>query len=285
MTAPRTAAKLVIYGSCVARDSVEYLSAGRATVVEYVARQSLVSAFSPAGEPSFDLKGLDSPFQRRVLKHDARSKLLPLLRKHATSTDLLLWDLFDERLGYYVHDDGHVTTNSVELIRAEREGQAEPKGRLIEFGTAEHLERFRGHLLEFRRALAERDLLGRLVLIAPDWAWRATTGRHTPSSFGLSARRANLLVAPYLSAVEHVVRPGVIIRPPANLTLADPDHRWGLAPFHYQPAVYEYIALALEQILAAGSVTEEIARRSMAGEGVLPPCVRWRTRISSWAAR
>lgn len=263
MTASGSTA-VFIYGSCVSRDSFEYLDPERFRLVEYVARQSLASAFAPAGKPLLDTAQLASQFQRRVLELDAASGLPERLETHAEQIDVLLWDLFDERLGYYESPDGGVATNTVELIRWGRETGAEPTARLVPFGSREHLRTFVQRLHDFADLLDRTGLRDRLVLVAPSWAARTEAGAVTPSSFGLSAPRANLLVLPYLQAVHDVVRPGLVIDPPASITKAATDHQWGVAPFHYVPDVYRTITAEIEALVATGSVPAELARRRSA---------------------
>lgn len=256
--------RIFIYGSCVSRDSFEYFDKERFQLVEYVARQSLASAFASPAQPLLDTAALDSQFQRRVLELDAASALPERLDAMASGIDILLWDLFDERLGYYEQPDGAVATNTVELIRWTRETGNEPSARLVAFGSREHLTTFVRRLHDFAALLDRTGLRDRLVLVAPSWASRTETGSMTPSSFGLSAARANLLVLPYLQAVHDVVRPGLVISPPASLTQAATDHQWGVAPFHYVPAVYRSITTAIEELVASGFVPAELARRRSA---------------------
>ena len=250
-----------IYGSCVSRDSFEYLDPPRFHLVEYVARQSLASAFAEAGEPAFDTRQLDSAFQRRVLDLDASSGLPSRLRTAADRTQLLLWDLFDERLGYYIRDDGTVVTNTVELIRWSRESGLAPSGRLVPYGSREHLRMFTSRLTEFRALLDETGLRDRLVVVAPSWARVTDTGERTPSSFGITAQRANVVTLPYLQAVRDAIQPGLIISPPLEITRAASDHQWGIAPFHYVPEVYREITGALEDLASKPSIPSELARR------------------------
>lgn len=264
-----------IYGSCVSRDSFEYLDMDRFQLVEYVARQSLASAFAGPGEPAFDTSTLESQFQRRVLDLDAASGLPRQLRSAADTVDLLLWDLFDERLGYYARPDGTVVTNTVELIRWSRETGLEPSGRLVPYGSREHLRAFTRRLEDFRTLLDETGLRDRVVLVAPSWARVTETDDRTPSSFGITAQRANVLTLPYLQAVRDTVQPGLIISPPLALTRAASDHQWGIAPFHYVPEVYRYITDALEDLAASPSIPDELARHRTAREreGRLVPAI------------
>ena len=133
---------LAVYGSCVARDTVEHLVPGTVRLLGYVARQSLVSAMSPPldTDPGH-LDALPSAFQRRVLGEDARSALLRTLARDAASLEVLLWDLADERLGVYLLPDGGAITRTAELVASGAEPAMAARARLLTLGSDEHLER------------------------------------------------------------------------------------------------------------------------------------------------
>ncbi|MDC5698349.1 DUF6270 domain-containing protein [Intrasporangium calvum] len=237
-----------IYGSCVSRDTFEFLDKGEFSLLRYVARSSLVSAFSPPGPvPLTEGHGL-SPFQLRQVETDAESGLLPLLREHADRIDLLLWDLVDERLGFYESSDGHVVTDSVELRKAGAHAALDGY-RQYAFGSRQHLKRFRAALTPWREFLEERNLLHRLVVVAPPWAEIDADGSPAPASFGLTGAGANQTVAQYLDALQGASFQQVIGRELNVRT--DKNHRWGAAPFHYTPDIYDALTSAVEDICAS----------------------------------
>ncbi|GAB3075645.1 DUF6270 domain-containing protein [Pedococcus soli] len=243
--------RVLVVGSCVSRDTFEFLRPEYFTLRGYVARQSLVSGFGPAGEPHFDLSGLPSAFQRRMLEGDARSSLPSVVAELADEVDLVLWDLVDERLGLLDHEDGTVSTDSVELRQAQLDGQAptEPSGPA--FGSPEHLARFTAVLPRWRALLEEHGLRSRTVLLAPPWATTTTTDEPTPASFGLEADRANELTRRYLDAVAAEVPVPVLGRDLTEVR-GRADHQWGKAPFHYDDRTYlalaEQVARAAQQL-------------------------------------
>jgi len=60
---------------------------------------------------------------------------------------------------------------------------------------------------------------------------------------GVTAAEANQKSQRYYA---HLAELGVpTLEVPAELAVADPNHQWGEAPFHYVPAVYEYVRDAL----------------------------------------
>lgn len=238
--------QVLVVGSCVTRDTFEFLSPEFFKLRGYVARQSLVSAFGPAAEPHFDLSVIPSAFQRRMLEGDARSSLPGVVEEMAPQVDLLLWDLVDERLGFLDHEDGTVSTDSVELRRARQNGQAPVERTGPSFGSSEHLQRFAAVLPRWRALLERTELLSSTMLLAPPWAVSTTTGEMTPSSYGLEADVANEMTERYLAVVAEVLPVPVLGRTLVH-PLGQADHQWGPAPFHYDDATYAALANEVAQ--------------------------------------
>ena len=236
-----------IYGSCVSRDTFEYLDKDAFSLLRYVARSSLVSAFSPPGPVPLTEGHELSPFQLRQVQTDAASGLLPLLREHSDLIDLLLWDLVDERLGFYENGEGHVITDSIELRKA-GDHAALDGYRHYAFGSRQHLERFIAVLPLWREFLVGQDLLRRLVILAPPWAETDAYGVLSPASFGMSAREANRIFALYHQPTANGLSVASIGK--SVDVHADQDHKWGLAAFHYSDSTYEILGKELLEVLS-----------------------------------
>lgn len=230
-----------IYGSCVSRDTFEFMGDSGFELVTYVARQSLTSATSAPSTvdpPPFETT---SPFQRRMLMGDWEGSLLGLLRKQRPQTDLLLWDLFDERLGVNRLAGGKFVTRSVDTLSTGLEAAVIPSSEHMSLGSPEHLSAFRAALDRFGSELMSLDLMDRTLVVAPPWATTTVDGLAAPSSYSLLPDRANELFETYYAAIDATLGlPSVTV--PAPDAVADPAHRWGLAPFHYGRAVYESLA-------------------------------------------
>ncbi len=232
-----------IFGSCVTRDTFEYLRPHNFSLVRYVARQSLITAANPPSTHPVPLERLSSRFQRRITQGALEGNLYSQLDESVI--DLVLWDLADERTGVFQMPDGSYITRSVELDAAglttyiERAG-----GQHIPFGSDEHVVLWCSALRAFVRELAERGLHTKTQIVAPPWARRDTRGNRTSDSYGISASRANELTALYLNAAADLGFPIITVQEP----LSDAAHQWGPAPFHYASNVYEELAA---KILAA----------------------------------
>jgi len=232
-----------IYGSCVSRDTVEFCADATKDLKRYIARQSLISAFGPETETTLDLKRLSSPFQRRMVTDDLDGSLRRLLPKIVQDSEILIWDLVDERLGVYRTDCGGYVTRSFELIKSGNDEELQKEARLIAFGTDEHFDLWAVALQDFATELERLSYISKVRLIAVPWAEKGTDGTKTPWSHGLSAKQANKLYARYFRAAEEVV--DVIWIGKERKPLASAEHKWGFAPFHFDHATYSEISEAL----------------------------------------
>lgn len=233
-----------VYGSCVARDTIDTMEPGALTLAGYVARQSLISAMHPADPSLVQGAGLASRFQRRMLEGDAGSNLFDLLSEAARNTDLVLCDLTDERLGVYELADSSYLTRSVELIRSGLEADIRAKGRWLAFGTDEHFSLWQAALGAFTQRLDTLGLRERTLFLLVPWASVDTTGSGVAPSFGTSAHDANAQYGRYNSAVMAAF-PDQVISLSEDEVRTDPQHRWGPSPFHYAPSTYATISARL----------------------------------------
>lgn len=226
--------RTLIYGSCVSRDTFEYLPKDEYLLVDYVARQSLASAFSP---PVTLLKPpvLESKFQQRMVNGDYSSSLSGVLQEQGGRIGLILWDLTDERLGFYLLPDDTVVTRSVELIASGTDAEVAASGTLIEFGSDIHLAMWKELLTSFISVLARHNPEARVMVLAPPWAESSESGQPTANSFGLGARVANLLYERYY---EVLLSRGLDVVGRDIQVIASDNHVWGEAPFHYVAATY-----------------------------------------------
>lgn len=228
--------RVFIYGSCVSRDTFEHLDPEQFELVEYVARQSVLSATTRPVE-MLPPPTLESRFQQRMVNGDFTSNLRPLLSQRAGEIDVLLVDLTDERLGVYLLPDGSVVTRTVELIESGAE-QSLPQGaRHVAFGTQQHFEYWSGAI----RALGDtiRNTLPQVAVAILDipWAEWSENGQQTPVSFGVSAAQANPVFRSYVEVATQALGAHVVALDPSEV-MSGPHHPWGDAPFHYAENVY-----------------------------------------------
>lgn len=246
ITAPVVAADerlgVLVVGSCVSRDAIPFVRPST-RLTGYIARQSLISAFAAPSDLPPEIEDLDSPFQRRMMAADFSSSLPTRVRDLAPGTDVVVWDLVDERLGVFVWPDGRATTRTIEWQRLHPDGAVPEGARHVAFGTDEHLALFERALVHWDKLLSESGMLSRTVLLAPRWAERTTEGAPTPKSFGVDAATANATTERYLDLIRASMPVPVVGR--SVTTAAGDDHHWGPAPFHFDDATEHALAAEL----------------------------------------
>lgn len=231
--------RVTVYGSCVARDTVDLAGSDRFDVIAYIARQSLLSADQDATVWFPEDAEIDSAFQRRMMTGDFAGDLDARLAEAASETDVLLWDLADERHGVHVFEGGGVVTRSIDLVRVPQVLAAVEGARHVPFGTDEHFTLWAPRAEQLRVRLTELGLFAKSVVLQVPWALVTVDGRRTPQSMGTTAMEAN---EAYRRYYDHLRELGFRILELQPLgVLADPEHRSGLAPFHYTQDVYEEI--------------------------------------------
>lgn len=251
--------RVTVYGSCVARDSVALAGGDQATVTAYIARQSLLSAGNDASDRYPEGASTTHRFRRRMLRADFAGDLFDKLADFAEVTDVLLWDLADERDGVQIFSDGGVVTRSYDLISEPDVWVAAENARHVDFGSDEHFEMWASKATEFAGLLRRLDLFDRIQVLRVPWALISTEGEPTPGSMGKSALEANALYERYYELLDALGFTCLEVDP--EQLLADPEHRWGFAPFHYTQDVYEAI---MRQVFAGAGKTLLTPEREVA---------------------
>lgn len=233
--------RILVLGSCVGRDAVETMPASEYVLQRYVARRSLLSWGTDAtGHLPRGLR-VESDFQKRNVVEDARGQLLDVIAPLADQIDVLLWDLVDERHGACRFPDGSWITRTVDGVTHPQLRDVMSRGELFSLGTDSHFLRWSHAADRFVAELRSLNLLSKTLLLDVSWASLTDSGHATPASMGLTAKKAEELYRPYFDWLREL---GVRSLRIANTT-ADPDHRWGLAPFHFTQDVYADIVAGI----------------------------------------
>lgn len=232
-------ARIYIYGSCVSRDSFDFINKSEHRLLGYTARQSLISAVSKPYRAAADSGALKSQFQVRNLQGDFDGNLLDILSELAPETDYIFWDLTDERLGLIKIDDYTFITKSVELVQSGLLGKIK-EHEWIRFGTEEHLELWQEAVRAFADFAKSNLPDTKIVLINLPWALLDEKGRPLEKTWDLLPDEANNLLARYAAVIRNYLDVYDIEMSWDEAT-ASSIHRWGLAPYHYQDAVYEQV--------------------------------------------
>lgn len=235
---------IMFVGSCVSRD------VGRITdlkesisIGSYVARQSLISSFSPPTSlPDFPSK-LESKFQQRMIDTDIQSDLPNILINNHKNIKVLLVDIMDERFdvkhsgaGWYTASDEFKKSGWSDYI---------PNLSILKFSTADHFLHWKNSFILFINLLEELDLLENTFFITNKFATKTIQGDEIIQPSGLpSPSKRNQQFAPYYDFIENnKLR---TLNPPAEVTLSDKNHLWGVAGFHYADPFYHWISNQLK---------------------------------------
>lgn len=228
-----------IYGSCVSRDAFELLPRKQFKLHSYKARQSFASVSRNALAHWPEGIVLQSKFQQAMVHDDwLGGAWWRLLQAKNAGADLFLFDLTDERHGFYRFEDGSVVTNSINIMGTELEKVAKG-GSFYGFGTDAHFAFWSWCANTLIDRLKNERMMHQVRLLKVPWAVATDTGEFAPSSAGMTPLDANLAYERYYALLEEAGMPTIILSDAE--VLADSQHQWGVAPFHYTPHVYETI--------------------------------------------
>jgi hypothetical protein len=238
MASAESPVKVAIFGSCVTRDAFAFAPKPGFEVAEYIARSSMASAFHQVpmdGRYLSAVERIDSPFQRRMVECD----LLKLARQRllASSADVVLIDLIDERFDLALLGGSFATWSSEFSKLGFERGEFDAVYRI---GSEERKPLWRQGAEAMLQALGT----DRVVLNEVYWA------RELPD--GQSMERADQIdrANDQLREMHAFLRSLGVERSityPSELLRADPDHKWGLSPFHFVADFYEFTMESLQR--------------------------------------
>lgn len=233
---------IFIYGSCVSRDAFKLFD-NKFTLLSYVARQSMISAFSPPVMASTSIS-LESKFQKRMVEGDLKSNLQPEITKHRNNITLLVVDLTDERLGVDKLTSTMYATHSVELVKSRWLSSLKTKPRLMEIGTISHWNAWKRSAEKFVDFLESVNLKDKTLVFYTPWAETSLEGDMVPSYRRHTASRMSTELAKCAAYLEAL---GLeVAYMPFELAVTTSEHEWGIAPYHYSPAAYVWIKDSIE---------------------------------------
>ena len=225
--------KVLILGSCVSRDALEFAEPGEFELVAYFARTSFAAlGGNPAPLPS-GFKKLSAGWQQRMILADHDKSTLTMLKK--MPFELLLIDLIDERFNLLELSNGTVVTLSVEYSSI---ADKPLPGRLIRSGSAEHVSLWRQglqRLLNLLQAIGRKE---RVRVNRVFWANRDLQGREISGFSSDRIQAANDFLKDRYKDLEDAFGPEVFYSYSKDLLCADVGHKWGLSAFHYGDDFY-----------------------------------------------
>jgi hypothetical protein len=228
-----------IYGSCVSRDTFEFLRSEGFTLARYVARQSAISASTDATRLASQLRPIESAFQERIVRGDLAGDLPAMLSAAPEELDVVLIDLVDER-GGVIDIGGAYATKLSEFWSAG--GREATRGMPhITFGSDAHFELWRDGMARVLAQLDDLGLRSRTVVLKTPWARCYDDGQPLPiPDWMMPPADADRLYERYF---DYLAEAGLqVVELPAELARTPRDHQWGPSPFHYVKEAYDYLA-------------------------------------------
>lgn len=232
-----TPLRLLIFGSCVSRDILNYLSRKEdIPLVDYYARCSLASlGLKPLDEP-VDVAKISSVFQRRMVERDIKKTFLDDLGR--LEFDVLLLDFIDERFDLYANTEGAGCTLSNEFNSSGFQGSS-ATGQTVASGSEEFWSRWEAGWALLVNRLKELEKLDRVVVNRVYWSTnRESGGGFEPSYSRRGIDAANRFLDRMYERIGRDLRPEQFMRFDPGLFTGAENHRWGHSPFHYIDAYY-----------------------------------------------
>lgn len=272
--------RIDVWGSCVSRDTLEYMP--DIAVGTYVARQSAIVSLSPAGDIDVPSDRLDSDFQKRMLEGDRAADVVARLSEPGAALLLLdlvderrgVWkfpsgafltnsveayhsgvEVWGPAAGARLIEFGtdehfelwrrgftrvaeRVTALSVPLVFLDiawaevSEGQSLPRGIRSVAGTIGR--RVKRGTRQMSRSVVRGESLDIAVrgLVSP--------GQTRAEKIAEVSRRENQRYQRY-AAFAAKWATATVRRTSADVRM-NPEHRWGVGPYHYRDSDYEGIA-------------------------------------------
>lgn len=252
---------ILIFGSCVSRDAVEFFPAGHVNLVGYYARSSFASLVSAPNVNTDIIRNIPSKFQARVVKADMDKSFWHFLS--SAVFDVLLVDLIDERFHIDVFADGSVHTVSADYIRALKgldlsakriNRHADKKFNLWKLGFDK--------LISF---LQDSKQLEKLKVNKVYWSALCDEGKLLVNYDKQFIDDANRFLNRMYSYIENRLGADVFIQHNENCFVADSKHKWGIEPFHYTSPLYLNVVTELGAIL---SITDVVVKSSAFNDNV-----------------
>lgn len=226
-----------IFGSCVSRDSVEY-NKDQFNLVDYYARSSFASFCSKAytGDLAM-LAQMNSPFQKKMVERDLNKSALK--NEAFKNVDVVLIDLIDERFELVQFDEHEFATRSLELSKIVKDRKG------ISYLSTDSLKYFRLFEKGFLKFINATNIdLAKIRIIQTYWALENSEGKSTLSEYRVSNNlKLDIL---YFILRKHLPK-SCFISIPNSLLVANVDHKWGDAPYHYVNEFYKFVVDSLKR--------------------------------------
>lgn len=240
---PMDAIKILILGSCVNRDTLNYDIDGHFELVGYFARSSFASAFSTPAITDTYTQNLSSKFQAGVVNADLEKVLQDKLE--ALNFDILFIDLIDERFKLCVREDGSTCTISNELIATGFNPESD-SNRIVKPNTEEFYNLWERGWSVFFDKVKRSNLEHKIFINETYWAQETSDGNSfSPAFSDDQIIAANHMLSRLYKRIAADISGTQFIIPDEQYVIGAEQHRWGRSPFHYVDDYYLFMLKSL----------------------------------------
>lgn len=228
--------RIAVYGGCCSRDAFGFDNSY--SVVNYIARTSVVSMFSPPPKESFDYSLVSSPFQKRMVQADVTKTAKDSLFR-SLSDNILIMDFLVERLDLIETPSGGILTRTTELAKINKIKKI-PTRRTIHRFSDEKKELFKIAWNEFFAKAQQLGVVDNIVINKLFLTDRIHGGGVFEEKDKRFAAEVNDLLVFIYRVIEKDISYKQFIEYPDSVLMANPNHRWGLSPYHFVDEFYKF---------------------------------------------
>ncbi|MCE5219850.1 MAG: DUF6270 domain-containing protein [Clostridium sp.] len=248
-----------IFGSCVSRDLLEFDRRKKFNLRTYVARQSIVSAVSPPIKCNVEDINLQSKFQREMVYNDLAKETFE--RFKGDGSKYLMIDLIDERykiLKYNQLGAESVITYSASLQESgylkELDIIPRKKKRKIFGGKSYYVynKKLDWYLKEFCDRILNIYKSQNIIIHKCKMVDYYINSLGTISKFDINNLSNNKKVNDLLDYMYDYLEaniPNSMVIDICDSFCADENHKWGLAPMHYEQEYYVKAFAEIQKML------------------------------------
>lgn len=241
--------RILIAGSCVSRDILNYDSGEAFELCGYYARSSFASAFCPVSSKDDFSHNITSKFQSAIVKADLHKTLQSFLKTN--EFDLLVVDLIDERFSIFCEYSGGILTLSNELFSGGYTVD-NSAGITVKSFTDEFYAAWERGWKRFISAVKSNGQLQKIVIHKTFWSDFTQSGKsYAPHFNEAQICAANHFLARLYHRIAKDIPQHQFIEPGINLRQGADEHRWGVSPFNYIDDYYIFMFNALKSFASS----------------------------------
>ncbi|MFS0674937.1 DUF6270 domain-containing protein [Ornithinibacillus sp. 179-J 7C1 HS] len=226
--------KINILGSCVTRDAFE-VQKHNFSIENYFARTSIVSIMTNPIEVREDQFNLSSNFQKKCVLNDVRKLFFSTVEER--ESDYIIIDLIDERFNLLKINDSYITKSN-ELISSNFIESIEVQEELI--SNVNHFKFWAAYAKRFFTKLLKIYDPSKIIIHKTKWRAEYLDKFSNVKSFsnvdGIASK--NRFLDKCYRFIEDTFPQVKIIDMTERDYYASENHKWGLAPYHFEDRYY-----------------------------------------------